>query len=119
MDVAAKGQAKLDYRREDFGQTLGYYGVGDGFYLVMPFMGPTSGRDVVGRGVDAVSNPVNYWFNEYGSAARITASAISGREATLDLTKQVEDVSLDPYATYRSLYIQRRWDEIYNGEGEH
>lgn len=118
MDVAGKGQAKLEYRSEDFGQTLGHYGVGDGFYLVLPLMGSSSGRDFIGRGVDGVSNPVNYWLNDYGSAARVTTSIISGREATLDLTEQVENVSLDPYATYRSLYIQRRWDQIYNGEGE-
>ena len=105
----------LPYRQEDFGQTLGYYGVKPGFYLVLPVLGPSSGRDAVGKVADWFTSPVTYIDNDaitYGLAA---GQGIHYRSTILDITDQIDASAIDPYATYRSAYFQRRVDLISNG----
>src|SRR3989449_2651146 len=60
FDAAKTGDIKPS--REDFGQTLGFWGAGPGPYLVMPFFGPMTVRDGIGRGVDGAMNPLNYFI---------------------------------------------------------
>lgn len=107
--------AGLPAIEEDFGQTLGYYKVGQGPYIVWPFMGPSTARDSVGRVADYFSNPFNYQFNDYGDVTITALGAIDGREKLLDVTEEVERTALDPYATIRSLYLQRRLDSVLDG----
>jgi phospholipid-binding lipoprotein MlaA len=116
FDVAGSGG--LPYRKEDFGQTLGKYGLDAGPYLMVPFWGPSNVRDLTGKVIDSLSDPFNYWFTEYGVAARTAGYAVVTREELLDTLDEVERVSLDPYATIRSGYTQRREDMIDNGEME-
>lgn len=105
----------LPYRQEDFGQTLGYYGAGPGFYLVLPVLGPSSARDGVGKLVDWFSSPVTYIDNDAITYGLAIGQGIDYRTAILSITDQIDESAIDPYATYRSAFLQRRADLISNG----
>lgn len=104
---------------EDFGQTLGVYGVGEGPYLVVPFMGPNPPRDLAGNVVDIFMDPTTY-ITFHGSdtwyAVRSGVSILDLRARNIDTLDQIERTSIDVYATTRSLYRQYRNSEIRNGK---
>ncbi|WP_448189051.1 MlaA family lipoprotein [Azospirillum sp. sgz301742] len=117
LDVASTAGIP-PYRTEDFGQTLGVWGVGEGPYLVLPLIGRSNARDAVGYGVDTVADPFRIW-----TSANDAKSALYGRSATaaIDtrsrLLREVDDLrrnSLDFYAAARSLYHQQRAAAISN-----
>ncbi|MGA7675404.1 MAG: VacJ family lipoprotein [Rhizomicrobium sp.] len=103
---------------EDFGQTLGVWGVGEGPYLVVPFMGPDPPRDLTGDVVDVFMDPLTY-IKFHGSdtwyAVRGGVSLLDLRARNVDTVEQIERTSIDFYATTRSLYRQYRNAEIRNG----
>jgi phospholipid-binding lipoprotein MlaA len=109
---------------EDFGQTLAVWGVGEGFYLFVPGLGPSSLRDTLGFGVDILLDPL-FWLS-LGSGStlralvvtRSTTTPISQREALIETVDRVRRDSLDPYATFRSGWRQQRQREIRNGRTE-
>lgn len=107
---------------EDFGQTLATWGVNSGPYLMLPIFGPSNPRDAVGRVVDIVLDPFNMWSRNTDRDglmyARGGTEIVATREGLLDLTDDLEKSSLDLYAAVRSLYRQRRVNEIYNGNVE-
>lgn len=103
----------LEVRKEDFGQTLGKWGVGSGSYVMLPILGPSSARDTVGLVVDAISDPFN-WMDSEIVITRTVVTAIDTRAENLELVDDVYKTSLDPYATFRSGYLQRRETEIRN-----
>ncbi|MBL0318962.1 MAG: VacJ family lipoprotein [Alphaproteobacteria bacterium] len=109
-------QVGLNYRQEDFGQTLGVYGVSSGPYLVIPVLGPSSVRDAVGMVVDFFVDPMTYINDDTVYISYKAVSVIDEREHLLDLTDQIEKVSFDRYATVRSLYLQSRDSAIRNGK---
>jgi len=104
---------------EDFGQTLGVWGVGEGPYLVVPFMGPNPPRDLAGNVVDIFMDPTTY-IKFHGSdtwyAVRSGVSILDLRARNIDTLDQIERTSIDVYATTRSLYRQYRNSEIRNGK---
>ncbi|PPD47126.1 MAG: ABC transporter [Methylotenera sp.] len=117
IDVA--GMDKIPVHKEDFGQTLGYWGVGSGAYLVLPFVGPSSVRDTAGLIVDTTtSDPITYTHNigeiRLHNQLR-TAQFIDKRTELLDAKDLVDDASLDPYAFMRDAYLQRRASLIQDG----
>ena len=117
IDVA--GMDKVPVHKEDFGQTLGYWGVGSGAYLVLPFIGPSSVRDTTGLIVDTTtSDPITYTHNigeiRLHNQLR-TAQFIDKRTELLDAKDLVDDASLDPYAFMRDAYLQRRASLIQDG----
>ena len=114
FDVAK--DAGLVHRNEDFGQTVGVYGSGSGAYLMLPLLGPSNVRDVVGKVVDVFTDPFNYILNNEAILTRTVVAGIDAREATLDLTDHIDKTSFDAYATIRSLYTQKRSDDIRNGK---
>lgn len=114
FDVAK--DAGLYNRKEDFGQTAGIYGSDQGPYLMLPILGPSNGRDLFGRVVDVFIDPFNYILSDEAILVESGINGLDKREATLDLTKYIDETSLDPYATIRSLYTQKRMDEINNGK---
>ncbi len=103
---------------EDFGQTLAVWGAPEGPYLFIPVLGPSSPRDVVGFAGDVAMNPLTYtgggetW--EAISITRTATTALDTREGLIEPIDQVRATSLDPYATIRSAYRQRRVVEIRN-----
>ena len=103
---------------EDFGQTLGVWGSGEGPYIVLPFMGPDPPRDLAGDVVDIFLDPTTY-ITFHGSdtwyAVRSGAVILDLRARNVDNLEQIERTSIDFYATTRSLYRQYRNSEIRNG----
>lgn len=103
----------LGFRKnnEDFGQTLGHYGVGAGPYLVLPLVGPASVRDTVGRVADYPFSPLTY-IDERGVELVIGGlSAVSFRAQLLQFDRTLED-SFDPYAFQREAYTAIRQSAI-------
>ncbi len=114
FDVAK--EAGLEHRYEDFGQTMGHYGVGNGPYIVLPILGPSNGRDTVGFAADIFSDPFTYTLSD---DALWVATAVKGLDTSdryMNTLEELDRVSLDPYAALRSLYTQKRLDEINNGK---
>lgn len=110
------GATDLMVRDEDFDQSLGHYGVGAGPYLVAPIFGPTTTRGVAGMVVDWFTDPFNYLDNEV-VIPRTIASAIDTRANVLPTTDEIYRTSIDPYATFRSGYLQRRVALVENRAG--
>ena len=93
---------------EDLGQTLATYHIGDGFYLVLPILGPSTFRDTVGQVGDMFANPVNYvspWELSWGLKGVSTLNRTSFRIGDYEALKEA---SLDPYVAIRNAYIQNR-----------
>ena len=117
IDVA--GMDKVPVHKEDFGQTLGYWGVGPGAYLVLPIAGPSSVRDATGWFVDlSTTDPITYTHNigqvRLHNQLR-AAQFIDKRTELLDAKDLVDDASLDPYAFMRDAYLQRRASLVQDG----
>lgn len=105
----------LTYRSEDFGQTIAVWANDtESNYLVLPILGPSTLRDVFGRVVDIAFNPLTYIEDGTPAIIEGVAEGISKREELLDLTDEIHRTSLDPYATYRSGYLQHRQGQIKN-----
>lgn len=103
--------------REDFGQTLGTWGVGGSPYIVLPLLGPSNPRDMVGKVGDAAVNPMTWiLYNEplWERSIPVGVEAISAREAILDDYDILRKDSPDLYASVRDLYAQKRQAEIAN-----
>jgi phospholipid-binding lipoprotein MlaA len=109
----------IPYHSEDFGQTLGTWGVGEGPYLVLPFFGPDPPRDAAGQVVDIFFDPTTYisirehiWY----SAGRRYMSVVDLKSRNFDTLQNIERGSVDYYASVRSLYRQLRNNDIRNGQ---
>ena len=122
FDVASYyGLNKLD--KEDYGQTLGTWGVNEGCYFVLPVLGPTTVRDALGSmvnfsGGDAwynvtIANDTKYFENSDYYYSRLTAG-VDFRAKNLEAFDSLEKNSIDLYASVRSLYLQDRKRKIQN-----
>jgi len=108
-------------RTEDFGQSMGVWGVGEGFYVVLPIFGPSNPRDAVGKFlVDPFFDPVGMWVSNTNQTelewTRQAVDGLSEYAGVVDDLSQVKKTSVDYYAAIRSLYRQKRKSEIANGE---
>ena len=103
FDIASA--AGVEKHNEDFGQTLGVWGVNSGSFIVLPLLGPTSTRDALGRVVDYATDPLTYAGG--GVAARGT-EAIDTRSQLLEATAIFKGSALDEYLFMRDAYLQRR-----------
>lgn len=103
---------------EDFGQTLGVWGVGNGPYLVLPLFGPSNLRDAVGLGVDYLINPFTYAMEDHEYYQVAAVRVVDTRTRFGKLIDDTFESSLDPYATFRSLYLQHRHAQINNSSGQ-
>ena len=114
FDVASHvGMQKHD---EDFGQTLGVWGVGDGAYLVLPFFGPSSLRDGTGRIGDYYTYPPNYMEEKSTRDKLFLLRGIDTRSQLLDASDILEQAAGDDvYLFVREAYLQRRRNQIYDG----
>jgi phospholipid-binding lipoprotein MlaA len=104
--------------REDFGQTLATLGIGEGPYLFIPLFGPANPRDLFGYGTDLFFQPLTYvqWGDEsYIPYVRYGVDLIDLRARNIETLDEIEQTSLDYYASVRSLYRQSRNNEINNG----
>lgn len=101
--------------REDFGQTLASYGVGSGPYIMVPLLGPSNPRDLVGTVVDFAFDPFTFVAPTSASLGRRGASIVSLREANIETIDELQRTSIDFYAATRTLAQQLRDTQIRNG----
>ncbi len=116
----AESMLGVPKHKEDFGQTLAVWGVGEGFYMVLPLFGPSSPRDGVGKLlVDGYLDPVNNWANNTNNDelvwTRVGLNAVDDYSAIMDELDQIKKTSIDYYAAVRSMYRQKRNTLINNG----
>jgi len=112
LDVAGKDQGIKKFE-EDFGQTLGYYGLGPGFFVMWPILGPSSLRDTFGLLGDRVLYPVNYVLDS--STASLALNAFDYVNETSLRIGEYEDLkkaSFDPYIAVRNAFYQYRRAKI-------
>ncbi|MEQ1879717.1 MAG: VacJ family lipoprotein [Burkholderiales bacterium] len=115
LDVAT--ELKIENRNEDFGQTLGYWGVGSGPYLVLPILGPSSVRDGVALPVDYYLYPTTYVVDEPREKNSLTAVRfIDARAKLLGAGEFLEQSGMDKYSFIRDAVIQRREYQVHDGE---
>ncbi len=103
----------LEPKPEDFGQTLGVWGVGEGVYLCWPFIGPSNVRDSFGFAGDAYSHPVVYFNSDFF----ISATYYSGNRINLlslnpEVYEDLKKYALDPYVSMRQVYLDYRRNKI-------
>ena len=112
-----------EYEKEDYGQTLGVWGVGAGCYIVLPILGPSTIRDTAGSfinvlGGDPYYNASTHGNNEYLTKSQYmmtkTLTAVDFRAKNLETINNLEKNSLDFYASVKSLYLQDRQRKISN-----
>lgn len=99
---------KIPAPQEDFGQTLGYWGVGAGPYLVLPFLGPSNLRDTFGRAADNVARVYPWFIPWYASSATGSLEVINTRARYIEDIQDLRSSSLDYYVSVRDAYMQRR-----------
>lgn len=106
---------RIDKHKEDFGQTMAYWGVSSGPYVVLPFFGPSTVRDSAGLWVDTKTD-VNQQVTDIGARNTLTMLRLTDkRERYLSLSDAVKQASLDPYSFTRDAYLQKRLNDIYDG----
>ena len=113
------------YEKEDYGQTLGTMGVGEGCYLVLPVLGPSTIRDSVGSFVNVLGGDPWYnisagketnYFSDFDYWASRASTGIDFRAKNIDSFENLEKNSMDFYASVRSLYLQDRQQKIMNSD---
>lgn len=113
IDVAT--EIGLEKHNEDFGQTLGYWGLGDGPYIVLPFLGPSNLRDTVGWVVDFFTDPMTYVNAPYPRNPLWGLRFVNRRAELLETSKILDTAALDPYDFLRDAYLQRRRNLVFDG----
>jgi phospholipid-binding lipoprotein MlaA len=111
FDVASLEGIDLPKREKDLGQTLGVYGVGQGFFINWPILGPSSPRDTVGYVGDFFLSPLTYgdWWYTTGIKAVDKVNDVSFRIGDYEALKEA---SIDPYVAIRDAYVQYRLGRI-------
>lgn len=116
VDVAT--EMGLDHQYEDFGQTLGHWGVGPGAYMVIPLFGPSTVRESVAFPLERAASPALV-INDGGMQFGITVlQLVNTRANLLGASRVIEGIALDKYSFVRDAYLQRRRSLVRDGEEE-
>lgn len=102
----------LEAQDEDFGQTLGVFGIGNGFYVVWPLLGPSSLRDTVGLAGDFFLDPVNYITPAESRIAVRSVDITNQTSLRIGDYEDMKESALDPYVSFRSAYFEHRNSKI-------
>lgn len=114
IDVASMDNVPKN--NEDFGQTLGYWGVGSGAYVVLPLLGPSTLRDTGGLVVDTWAfDPLGYIDDPATRNGLYVLKFVDKRAQYLPASDLLDEAALDPYAFMRDAYLQRRESQIRDG----
>ncbi|MBV8764594.1 MAG: VacJ family lipoprotein [Hyphomicrobiales bacterium] len=116
FDIA--GQAGLSQQSGDFGQTLFVWGVPAGSYVVLPYFGPSTGRDAAGLVVDEVADPVGLALGKLFGWGATVGTGVLDAAVRLSEFKEAEDVSIDFYSFARSAYYQTRRSDLREAIGQ-
>jgi phospholipid-binding lipoprotein MlaA len=114
LDVAA--EMGLEHHYEDFGQTLGRYGVGAGAYIVLPILGPSTVRDTAALPLDRLASPPAFFQGTATQLGLTTLQIVNTRSGLLGATRVIDDIALDRYTFVRDAYLQRRRSLIFDGD---
>ena len=113
LDIAS--EAGIEKRKEDLGQTLGYWGVKPGPFLMLPVLGPSTVRDAAALPLDWQASPSQY-FSDPGTRTGMTVlNATETRAGLLKATDALKQASLDPYSFVRDGWLQKREYDVYDG----
>ena len=113
FDIAS--EAGIEKHDEDFGQTLAWWGIKDGPFLMLPLVGPSTGRDLAGRIVDYATDPAAYIDPSRASNQVFGTRVVNQNAELLDANALLHDAALDPYLFLRDGYLQRRRNLIADG----
>jgi phospholipid-binding lipoprotein MlaA len=113
VDVAS--DLGLNRQGEDFGQTMGYWGVGAGPYMVLPLLGPSSLRESVAWPVDTMAAPAQAFQNQALKYTLTGVGVLNTRANLLGATSMVDQMALDKYSFIRDAYLQRRRSLVFDG----
>ncbi len=105
----------LEKHNEDFGQSLGYWGIGPGYYLVLPLFGPSNLRDGVGLAVDFRADPITTIEDDSARYGVFSLKAVDKRAGLLKASRILDEAAFDPYIFVRDAYLQRRNYLVYDG----
>ena len=107
----------LEHHYEDFGQTLGRWGVGAGAYVVLPLLGPSTVRDTAALPLDRLASPPAFvdGTGDGRSASRVL-QLVNTRASLLGATRVIDDIALDKYTFIRDAYLQRRRSLVFDGD---
>lgn len=105
----------LERHPEDFGQTLGYWGVPNGPYLVLPLLGPSTLRDTSVLPVEFAVDPVSNYDNVSVRQVAVATRIVDKRASLLQATNFLSDAAIDKYSFSRDSYLQYRRNQVYDG----
>ena len=105
----------IDRHTEDFGQTLGHWGVGSGPYLVLPLLGPSTLRDTVSLSMDFNGSPTRRVSPVAARYGLMGLNLVSKRAQYLGLGDELNDLALDRYSFLRDVYLQKRLSDVWDG----
>jgi phospholipid-binding lipoprotein MlaA len=114
FDPASHPDVDIAKQDEDFGQTLGVYGVGQGFYIHWPVLGPSSPRDTLGFAGDFFLYPITYYYSD----SWVVSGALRAVEKVNDVSLRIGDyeslkeAAIDPYVAIRDAYVQYRLNKV-------
>lgn len=114
LDIAT--EAGIERQPEDFGQTLGRWGVGPGPYLVLPLLGPSTLRDTAALPLDSVANPSSHITPAHDALAMTGLGVVHTRSTLLGASRVMDDIALDRYQFLRDAYLARRRNLVYDGD---
>lgn len=106
----------LPRHQEDFGQTFAVWGFGEGWYLVLPILGPSNVRDTAGLLPELKLTPMQIFNDGRPRYAAYGLLFVSRRADLLSASKVLDTAALDPYLQVREAFRQKRWNEIHDGD---
>jgi phospholipid-binding lipoprotein MlaA len=106
----------LEKQPEDFGQTLGKWGVPAGAYVVLPVLGPSTLRDTAALPLDIQATPASLIDDNTATVLGVTSlQVVSARANLLGASRVLDDIALDKYSFLRDAYLSRRQSQVYDG----
>jgi phospholipid-binding lipoprotein MlaA len=112
LDPASSKEIQLSKQDEDFGQTLGAYGIGQGFYINWPIFGPSSPRDTVGLIGDGFLTPYSYLNPWYAGAGTRGYDMVNDTSLRIGDYESLKGAAIDPYVAIRDAYVQYRLKKV-------
>jgi phospholipid-binding lipoprotein MlaA len=113
LDIAS--EAGIPRHEEDFGQTLGHWGVGAGPYVVLPLLGPSTLRDTAAKPVDFYGDPLTHVDDVPWRNSLTVLRVVDTRSQFLRAGRLLDDAALDKYSFTRDAFLQRRQSQVYDG----
>ena len=118
LDPASSKQLNIPKNDADLGQTLGIYGLGQGFYIVLPILGPYSARDSIGIAGDYYLYPVSYITPWYDELAVRTYEEVNATSLRIGDYEFIKEAAIDPYVALRDAYSQYRQKKVEGTRGK-